>query len=110
MRKIQLVTSVCALMLSFAAASASAHQHPAKGHGEEVIVTQSPSGAELRGRLLELTPESLTILVDGRRMDVPIDRVLRIETMRDSLKNGALIGAAVLGGWCAIVCGQGLDG
>jgi hypothetical protein len=28
---------------------------------------------------------------------------------RDSLKNGAIIGAVVLGTWCAIVCGQGLD-
>ena len=27
----------------------------------------------------------------------------------DSLVNGALIGAAVVGVWCAIVCGQGLD-
>ena len=28
---------------------------------------------------------------------------------RDSLKNGAVIGAVVLGTWCLIVCGQGLD-
>jgi hypothetical protein len=28
---------------------------------------------------------------------------------RDSLKNGAIIGAVVLGAWCAVVCGQGLD-
>lgn len=28
---------------------------------------------------------------------------------KDSLKNGAVIGAVVLGTWCLIVCGQGLD-
>jgi hypothetical protein len=28
---------------------------------------------------------------------------------KDSLKNGAIIGAVVLGAWCAIICGQGLD-
>ena len=27
----------------------------------------------------------------------------------DSLKNGAIIGAVVVGAWCALVCGQGLD-
>lgn len=28
---------------------------------------------------------------------------------RDSVMDGALVGAVVLGAWCAIVCGQGLD-
>ena len=28
---------------------------------------------------------------------------------KDSLKNGAIIGAIVMGTWCAIICGQGLD-
>jgi hypothetical protein len=28
---------------------------------------------------------------------------------KDSLKNGAIIGAIVVGAWCLFVCGQGLD-
>jgi hypothetical protein len=98
----------CGLMVLLAPGPASAGQQPSKAFGDEVIVTQSSSGVELRGRLLELTPGSLAILVDGRRVDVPIEGVLRIDTTRDSVKNGAIIGAAVLGGWCALICGQGL--
>jgi outer membrane lipoprotein SlyB len=45
---------------------------------------------------------------------VPIASLQPIKTTtqpsgRDSLKNGAIIGAVVLGTWCAIICGQGLD-
>lgn len=28
---------------------------------------------------------------------------------KDSLKNGAIIGAIVMGAWCLVICGQGLD-
>jgi hypothetical protein len=28
---------------------------------------------------------------------------------KDSLKNGAIIGAVVVGAWCLVICGQGLD-
>jgi hypothetical protein len=31
------------------------------------------------------------------------------DTDKDSLKEGAIIGAIVLGVWCLIICGQGLD-
>jgi hypothetical protein len=48
------------------------------------------------------------LLVDGHRRDVPLTKIARIER-RDSLKNGAIIGAAVLGGICALTCGQGLE-
>jgi hypothetical protein len=109
MEKISFASCLFGLMLAFAVSPASAAQQPAPAKGQEVIVTQSASGEELRGRLLELTPESLAIMVDGRRVDVPIDRVLRIDSTHDSVKNGAIIGAAVMGGWCALVCGQGLD-
>jgi hypothetical protein len=77
---------------------------PRHGTGEEVIVTQSASGEELRGRLIDLSPDSLAILVDGRRVDVPIDNVLRIDSTHDSVKNGAIIGASVMGGLAALTC------
>lgn len=73
---------------------------------EEVVVTQSGSGEELRGRLVNLSPGSLAILVDGNRVEIPMDNVLRIDARHDSLKNGAIIGAAVMGGLSAISCGE----
>jgi len=100
----------CALVMTTASASAaSAQQIRSPRSGEEIVVKQTTSGVELRGKMVELSSKSLSMLVDGRRVDVPIDRVLRVDATRDSLVNGALIGAAVLGGLCALNCGQGLD-
>jgi len=77
--------------------------------GEEIIV-RTDSGGEIRGRLVNLSPETLSILAAGGRVEVPFDRVQRIDATRDSLVNGAVIGGLSLGLWCAVVCGQGLDG
>src|SRR6478736_769426 len=76
---------------------------------EGVIVVQAGSGEELHGRLLELSSASLAILVDGRRVDVPIDDVLRIDSRTDSVKDGAIIGAVVAGGLVGLTCG-GFEG
>ena len=82
---------------------------PAAAHAqEEVIVTQSSSGTELRGRMVELSATTLAMLVDGKRVEVPLDRVLRIEGRNDSVKDGAAIGAAVGGGLTALSCGSAL--
>lgn len=61
------------------------------------------------GTLLRLGPDAATLLVNGQERELPLTEVARIETPRDGLKNGAIIGAIVLGSWCAIICGQGLD-
>jgi hypothetical protein len=77
-------------------------------HPEEVIVTQSASGEQLRGYLVQLSPTTLAILVDGKRVEVPIENVLRIDGQNDSVKNGAAIGAVVAGGLTALACGPAL--
>ncbi len=73
---------------------------------EEVIVTQSGSGDELRGRLVELSSTTLAMLVDGQRVELPIDGVLRIDARGDSVKDGAAIGAAVMAGLSAFACAE----
>jgi hypothetical protein len=72
---------------------------------EEVIVTQSASGDELRGRLVELRATTLAMLVNGQRVELPIESVLRIDARGDSVKDGAAIGAAVMAGLAAFGCG-----
>ena len=72
--------------------------------GDEVIVTQSSSGVELRGHLVELSSTTLAILVAGKRVEVPLENVLRIEGRHDPVKNGAIIGAAVMGGLSLLGC------
>jgi hypothetical protein len=78
--------------------------------GEQVIVTRSTSGEELRGQLVDLSPDSLGLLVNGSRIDVPLENVLRIETRHDSVKNGAAIGAALMGGIAVLGCAQTSSG
>src|SRR5687767_14202605 len=53
------------------------------------------AGAETTGRLLQLTPDALVLLVDGTERRFDAARVRRIERRGDSLKNGALIGLGI---------------
>jgi hypothetical protein len=75
---------------------------------EEVVVTQSTSGQEFRGYLVDLSPTTLAMLVNGQRVEVPLERVLRIEGRNDSVMDGAGYGAAIGGGLTALACAQGL--
>jgi hypothetical protein len=103
------LTLALALLLPAAAlAQGRTTSAPPLPSSEAVIVTQSTSGQQLRGYLMQLSPTTLAILVDGRRVEVPLDNVLRIEGGNDSVKNGAAIGAAVGGGLTALSCGQAL--
>lgn len=106
MERILRSVAVALALTAVAAGPVSAGQKQAPGRGgEEVVVTQSSSGEELRGHLVELSPTTLAILVDGgRRVDVPIENVLRIDVRNDSLKNGAIIGGAVMGGLSVLAC------
>jgi len=72
-------------------------------------VTQSTSGQELRGFLVDLSPTTLAMLVNGERVEVPLERVLRIEGGNDSVKDGAAYGAAIAGGMTALMCAQGVE-
>ena len=74
-----------------------------------VTVIRATPGPALNGRLIELGGEAVRILVNGQTRELSLTDIRRIDVEKsDSLKNGAVIGAIVLGGWCALVCGQGL--
>ena len=74
------------------------------------VYVRNVNGAEMRGQLLRLGPDTLSLFDDGTVRSIRLAEVARIEARGDSVKNGALIGAAILGGWCALICPQGLDG
>ncbi|HET7698240.1 MAG TPA: hypothetical protein VFK57_21170 [Vicinamibacterales bacterium] len=93
--------SAVLLLAALAVASPAAAQERLK----EVWVSHADSGEVVRGEIVTLSPESLTILtVDQRRVDLPLSRVLRIETRGDSLKNGLVLGAAIMGGLSLVAC------
>jgi hypothetical protein len=102
MRINRLAAAVVAILLT--TGSASAGQKRPLAAAEEVIVTHAGSGQELRGRLVELSPASLAILVAGQRVDIPMEDVLRIDARGDSVKDGAIIGAAVMAGLTGLSC------
>jgi len=105
MRTIHRGISLIVALLLASAGTASAAQKPRDAKpGEEIIVTQSASGEELRGRLVELSPTSLGMLVNGHRVDVPVENVLRIDARTDSVKDGAIIGASIMGVLAGLGC------
>lgn len=60
-----------------------------------IVYVEDRAGAETRGRLLSITPTAIAIDVAGsQRTFAPAD-VVKVERRGDSLKNGALIGAAI---------------
>jgi hypothetical protein len=66
--------------------------------GQNIYVTDS-SGKTTRGRIAELSPSSLGLVVKGVRRDLAQADVREIRQWRaDSLQNGTVIGAAVGGG------------
>jgi hypothetical protein len=93
--------------LVFAVLLAQAQLPPSQPRVEAVLDNPSQT---IRGQLLELGDGSLALTVKGKRLDVPMARVVRVDAVpRDSVRNGALIGAVALGAWCAYICAQGAD-
>ena len=76
-------------------ASGAAAQEAPPRDLTRVFVQVGDGGDEIAGHLVSLGPSNLTLLVDGVRRDVPIESVIKVQTRGDSVRNGALIGAAL---------------
>jgi len=94
------VIGSCGLVLSLLFASSLAAQTNADRvrasvkPGQKVSVVDD-GGQEVHGRIGEMTADALTVLDEGKRADVPYDRIVTIDRPDDSLANGALIGLGV---------------
>ena len=87
------------LMLLFAALPAIAQTDTENirarvKNGQKVLITDD-QGQQFNGRIGTMAPAGLTIVVDGKSVDVPYDRVVRVDRPNDGLANGALIGLGV---------------
>ena len=96
--------AVCGVLLVVAPATAAERQVQ-----PPVEITLKDHNRLIRARLIALAEHEVEIERNGRREVFRLDDVVTIDKADDSLANGAVIGALVLGGWCALVCGQGLD-
>jgi hypothetical protein len=75
-----------------------------------VIVQLENTTTRLKGRLVSLDPDTVTLIVKDHQTSLPLSRVVRITVRRgDSVRNGAIIGAVIGGALCARTCGQGLN-
>jgi hypothetical protein len=63
--------------------------------GMPTVYVEDRSGREVEGKLVSLTESALTIDIDGVGRTFAPAEVTKIDRRGDSLKNGALIGAAV---------------
>ncbi len=61
----------------------------------ETVYVTDDAGRRTEGKLLRFDADSLVMLVDGMEQRFDATHVLRVDKRGDSLKNGALIGAAL---------------
>lgn len=83
-----IILAACLLILT-SASIANASQWP--------VVVTTDSGATIRGRLLSITPERVTLSRRGRLEPIPTERVVRIVKRRDSVLDGFLKGVLIAG-------------
>ena len=62
--------------------------------GQKIVVTDD-QGRTLSGRIGELSPDALMLLVGRDTTKVPYDRIVSIDRPRDRLWDGALVGLVV---------------
>jgi len=77
--------------------------------GRPVNVTLDGQTQPIVGILSAIGATTIDLAVDGRVRPVPFGAIGRITRKGDSAWSGAMIGAAALGTWCAVICGQGLE-
>ena len=87
------------------AAAQPGEQFPGlKASGLETVYVRDSSGAEVKGKLLQLGPDSVLLLENGVEHRFAIDEVERIQK-RDSLRNGTIIGAVIGGAMGVLAAG-----
>jgi len=89
-------TFTIALLIFCGTASAQTSANDLRGQvkeGQKVAVTDE-QGRELRGRIVNVTTDSLTLARGDRREAVQYDQIVKIDRV-DDLRNGALIGLGV---------------
>jgi hypothetical protein len=104
-------TTLIALTIVLAATPASAQLNPpqAQAIADKSIVTVTVLDGTWKGRLIDITPEFVTIQPPREAtVRLPLADVLRVDTRKpDPIGNGALIGAAAGVLYCIALCRNG---
>lgn len=81
--------------------------------GMPTVFVTDDRGVETRGKLLRLDDEAVVVMVGAEQRRFETARVARVEKRGDSLKNGAIAGAAfgaLMGALGAVISDCGRDG
>ena len=98
MRAQTCVLVLCGVLLGNAASAQTVRNDFEKLPVNEPIVFVVPErGGEVKGRLIAFDPESLALLLDGRRVEFQRDEVRRIYRLGDSREDGARLGGFIGG-------------
>ena len=68
----------------------------------QTIYVMDPQGRETEGKLIGVSPSSVTMLVRGTERDVRRNEIVRVTRRGDALGNGIGISAGIFGGWAII--------
>jgi len=109
MNTITIALSASLLLFSSHAAHAQDTNVPAAlervvASGEDVTLEIDGERVPLRGRLLSIAGDVVAIDTGGTIRSVDFSGVTRVDRHGDSVVNGALIGAVLLGGMCRWTC------
>jgi hypothetical protein len=74
--------------------------------GQAIVVTDT-TNHKIKGTFIGVAGDVLLVAVPEER-HIAADTIAKVQRA-DPIWNGAVIGAVVMGGWCAFVCGQGVD-
>ena len=108
----RLVIRVLFVSLTVLATSARAQEAatPCRPVSPTLRVTVAmQDGLSLRGTLLCLTDEDFVLAIDGRTTTAPLARVMRIDSRRDPVWDGAVKGAAIPLILFAVFCNSECD-
>ena len=82
--------------------------------GDSIVVVQA-GGQPVAGRLtrlgtvdVDVRPKGRDAREHGRSITIQLDRIQSLERPRDSARNGAVLGAAIGGGFAAVMTGYAL--
>jgi hypothetical protein len=79
------------------------------GRHRQVTIEFDAPGDAVVGRIQSIDRDSIEVALASGPRRIRFADVRRISREGDSVGNCALIGMTVLGTWCAIICGQGLN-
>jgi len=104
------VALVATASSAFAQVAESSHSTTRRDDGGAEVCVALGDAVTVEGELIEIGPDTISILVHGRPREIPLHMVSRIQKEGDPLVDGVLKGALILGAWCAYICAQGHSG